>query len=313
MNLLRKIFLKNLPVKIFAFLLAFLLWFQTSGQKEVQTSIAIPIEFTNMPRDIEITNDYPRSLNVLITRQGSSRLEERNLSLVVDLRNAQPGTTVVPLARENIRNLPSSVSEVDFEQSRLRLQLEQTTRKLVRISPDIIGQPAEGFQVAEISVYPGEALIRGPESKLESITSAGTEPIIITGRSETFTQRVNLDLDDISVGIEETRSVDVVVNIEEIRDALTFRVPVRPADGEDRVALINYRTVEITISKPASHEGTINRDLFRAYVSVSSDQPGGETVDIVPEIPIPEEYEGIVRLESTDPETVRITVRNSSS
>lgn len=313
MNLLRTLFLNNLPFKLFALVLAFLLWFQTSGQKEVQTSINIPIEFTNMPPNLEITNDYPRSVSVLITRQGSTRLEERNLSLVLDLRDAQPGIAVLPLTENNIRNLPSGVSAVDFEQSRLRLQLEQTSRKLVTVTPEIIGEPAEGFQLGEVNVYPGEALISGPLSKIAPIESAGTEPINIDGKSEPFTQRVYLDLDDISIRIEETKSVDVVVNIEEIRDEMTFRIPIRPAKDEDRVALINYRTVAITISKPSSYEGSINRGLFRAWVSLPETQPGGETVQIVPSVPIPEEYQGIVRLEAVDPETVRVTVRQNGS
>jgi len=313
MNYLRRIFLNNLPLKLFAFVLATLLWYQTSGQKEVQTTVAIPLEFTNMPTDLEITNDYPKSVSVLITRQGSARLDERNLSVVVDLRSAQPGIAVMPLAEGNIRNLPSGISKVDFEQSRLRLQFERTSRKLVRVDPKIVGQPADGYQVGEIKVYPGEALISGPHSKIEPVTSAGTEPININGKNETFTQRVHLDLDDISIRIEETESVDVVITIEEVRDQVKFRVPVRAAEGQDRIVRINYRTVEITLSKPSTYEGKIDRDLFRAYVSATPDQAGGETFNVIPSIPIPEEYSGIVRLESIDPETVRVTLKEGSS
>ena len=132
----------------------------------------------------------------------------------------------------------------------------------------------------------------------------------IKGKVETFSQQVHLDLDDNRIRIEETESVDVFITIEEEREELTFRVPVRPAEDENRVALINYRTVAITISKPSSYQNGINQGLFRAYVSVPEDQPGGEIVNIVPEIAIPPQYQDIVRLEATDPETVRVTVRN---
>ncbi len=312
MNLFKKIFLNNLPLKLFALVLACLLWFQTSGQNEVQTTVAIPIEFTNMPRDLEIVNDYPKSVNVLITKQGSARLDEKSLSLVVDLRNAQPGIAVLPLTEENIKNLPSGTSSGDFEQRRLRLQFEKTRRKLVKVNPDIVGQPAKGYTVGSIAVYPGEILISGPQSKIEKITSAGTETIDISDKNETFTQTVNLDLDDISIRIEETSSVDVVVNIEEERDEVKFRVPVRPAENEERISRINYRTVEITVSKPASWEGRINPELFRAFVSVSDEQPEGETQEVVPDISIPDEYTDIVRLEAIRPNTVKITLRKES-
>ncbi len=312
MKMIRKIFLNNLPLKLFSLLLAFLLWFQTSGQNEVQTTVAIPIEFTNMPRDLEITNEYPKSVNVLITKQGSARLDEKTLSLVVDLRNAQPGIAVLPLTEDNIKNLPSGTSSGDFEQRRLRLQFERTRRKLVKVNPDIVGLPAEGFSKGPIQVYPAEVLISGPQSKIEKITSAGTETIDISGKDSTFTQTVNLDLDDISIRIEETNSVDVIVNIEEKRDEMKFRVPVRPAEDEQRIALINYRTVEITISKPASWEGRINTDLFRAFVSVGNAQPEGGTREVVPDISIPDEYKDIVRLEAIRPEKVVLTIRKAS-
>ncbi len=313
MNLFRTIFLNNLPLKLLAFVLAFLLWFQTSGQKEVQTTVAIPIEFTNMPGDLEITNDYPKAVNVLITKQGSARLDENSLSLAVDLRNAQPGIAVLPLTEENIKNLPSGVSAGDFEQRRLRLQFERTIRKLVKVNPYIEGVPAEGFQAGVIQVYPGEVLISGPQSKIEKITSAGTEPIDISDRNQSFTQTVYLDLDDISIRIEETDSVDVVVNIEEERDEVKFRVRVRPAEGQNRIALINYRTVELTISKPVSYTDNINQDLFRAYVSADDDQPAGSKIEVVPDIAIPEEYLDIIRIEAIRPETVRLTLKNSTS
>ena len=310
MNLLKQIFLNNLPLKLFALALAFLLWSQTSGQKEVQTTVAVPIEFTNMPRDLEITNAYQKSVNVLITKQGSARLDEKNLSLVVDLRNAQPGIAVLPLTEDNLKNLPSGISAGDFEVRRLRLQFERTRRKLVKVSPSIHGQPAEGFKTGEIQVYPGEVLISGPQSKIEKITSAGTESIDISDKNQTFTQTVHLDLADTSTRIEETDSVDVVVYIEEKRDEIKFRVPVRPAPEENRISLINYRTVEITVSKPTSNETRINPDLFRAYVSVDESQPGGDVIEIVPDIPIPEEYTDLVRLEAIRPDKVRVTIRN---
>ena len=312
MKLLKKIFLNNLPLKLFALVLACLLWFQTSGQNEVQTTVAIPIEFTKMPRDLEIVNDYPKSVNVLINKQGAARLDEKSLSLVVDLRNAQPGIAVLPLTEDNIKNLPSGTSSGDFEQRRLRLQFEKTRRKLVKVNPDIVGQPAQGFATSSIVVYPGEILISGPQSKIEKITSAGTETIDISDKNKTFTQTVNLDLDDISIRIEETSSVDVVVNIEEKRDEVKFRVPVRPAENEERITRINYRTVEITVTKPVSWEGRINPDLFRAFVSVGDELPEGGTQEVVPDISIPDEYTDIVRLKAIRPDKVRITVKKNS-
>ena len=91
MNLryLRSLILDNLALKILSLLLAFLLWVQIAGQQRVQRSVAVPVEFINMPVGLEITNDYPREVNVVISRPSSLRMDERQLAAVIDLSRHQ--------------------------------------------------------------------------------------------------------------------------------------------------------------------------------------------------------------------------------
>ena len=78
MSRLLKPSVNNLSLKILAVLLAFLLWIQVASQETVQMTLAAPVEFLDMPTDLEISNDYPREVEVVLQtdRPGRSRAGE---------------------------------------------------------------------------------------------------------------------------------------------------------------------------------------------------------------------------------------------
>jgi len=307
MNLryLRGLVLDNLTLKVISFLLAFLLWVQIAGQQRVQRSVAVPVEFINMPVGLEITNDYPREVNVVISRPSSVRMDERQLAAVIDLSSAEPGSSVVPITERNIRNVPSGVQIEGIEQRRIRLEFERIRRKTVRVQPEVVGQPAEGYQVREVRVIPSEVLVSGPESRLERITTAATEPIDVSGRSQGFRQKVYLDLEDPRLQIQNASSVDVFVMIEEQRRNIPTKLPVRLLP-EGTAAKTSLRTAEVVFSVPISYTSKVETRGFYAYATV----PGSDTeqrMELPLSVAIPEEYQSLLRVESVDPPRVKIS------
>ncbi len=307
MNLryLRSLVLDNITLKVIAFLLAFLLWVQIAGQQRVQRSVAVPVEFINMPVGLEITNDYPREVNVVISRPSSLRMDERQLAAVIDLSSAEPGSSVVPITERNIRNVPSRVQIEGIEQRRIRLEFERIRRKTVRVQPEVVGQPAEGYQVREVRVIPSEVLVSGPESKLERITTAATEPIDVSGRSQGFRQKVYLDLEDPRLQIQNASSVDVFVMIEEQRRNISAKLPVRLLPEGTR-AKTSLRSAEAVFSVPISNTTKVEMRGFYAYATVPSEDME-EAVELPLSVAIPEEYQSLLRVESVDPPRVKIS------
>jgi hypothetical protein len=307
MNLryLRSLVLDNLTLKVISFLLAFLLWVQIAGQQRVQRSVAVPVEFINMPLGLEITNDYPREVNVVISRPSSLRMDERQLTAVIDLSTAEPGSSVVPITERNIRNVPSGVQIEGIEQRRIRLEFERIRRKTVLVQPEVVGQPADGFQVREVRVIPSEVLVSGPESRLERITTAATEPIDVGGRSQGFRQKVYLDLEDTRLRIENASSVDVFIVIEEQRRIVRAKLLVRllPEGTPARTVL---RSADVVFSVPISYSSKVETRGFYAYATIPNE--GAEKPAELPlSVAIPEEYQLVLRVESVDPPRAKIT------
>ncbi len=307
MNLryLRGLVLDNLTLKVISFLLAFLLWVQIAGQQRVQRSVSVPVEFINMPVGLEITNDYPREVNVVISRPSSLRMDERQLAAVIDLSSAEPGSSVVPITERNIRNVPSGVQIEGIEQRRIRLEFERIRRKTVRVQPEVVGQPAEGYQVREVRVIPSEVLVSGPESRLERITTAATEPIDVSGRSQGFRQKVYLDLEDPRLQIQNASSVDVFVMIEEQRRNIPTKLPVRLLP-EGTGAKTSLRNAEVVFSVPISYTSKVETRGFYVYATVPGDGTE-QPMELPLSVAIPEEYQNLLRVESVDPPKVKIS------
>ncbi|GAB4242793.1 MAG: YbbR-like domain-containing protein [Acidobacteriota bacterium] len=301
----RGLFLENLGLKILSLALAFLLWVQIAGQEMVQRSVAVPVEFINMPPELEITNEYPREVNVVISRPSSLRMDERDLAAVIDLGGVEPGTVVIPLTEQNIRNVPSGVRVEGIEQRRIRLQLERVRRKTVRVEPQLVGQPAPGYEVTEVRSIPPEVLISGPESQVESVTVAPTEPIDVGGLRESFRRRVYLDLENPRLRIENTNLVEVVVTIEEERRDVRLRVPVRIVP-EIRGAQVSPSRVRMTLSVPVSFDRELRASDFYAYANLPQEREPGQTLELTLQGFIPDELRELVRVEEISPEQVKV-------
>ncbi|MDR0382662.1 MAG: hypothetical protein LBH50_01605 [Spirochaetaceae bacterium] len=76
--------------------------------------------------------------------------------------------------------------EITVEPFDIKLQLDKTVSKNVRILPNIIGAPAPGYGLISGSVTPDQATIEGPSSLMDSIAFIETEPLDISGRYSDF-------------------------------------------------------------------------------------------------------------------------------
>lgn len=302
---LRGLVLDNLGLKLVSLALAFLLWVQIAGQEMVQRSVAVPVEFINMPSELQITNEYPREVNVVISRPSSVRMDERDLAAVIDLSGVEPGTVVIPITEQNIRNVPSGVRVEGIEQRRIRLRLERIRRKTVQVEPQLVGQPAPGYEVTEVQCIPPGVLISGPESQVESVTAAPTEPIDVGGLRESFRRRVYLDLENPRLRIENTNLVEVVVTIEEERRDVRLRVPVRLVP-EIRGARISPTRVRMAVSVPLSFDQELRAADFYAFANLPQEREPGQTLELTLRGFVPDDLRDVVRVEAISPDKVTV-------
>src|ERR1051325_11388908 len=137
---------RHLGLKILAIALATLLWLTVAGEHTVERSMRVPLEFRNIPAQLEITGDPPATVEVRL--RGSSavlgRLDPGEVVAVVDLTAGRPGSRLFPLRSEAVRT-PFGVEVAQVLPSTVSLELERSATRVIPVKPVVQGEPAPGF------------------------------------------------------------------------------------------------------------------------------------------------------------------------
>src|SRR4030042_1527845 len=212
---MRKFFFENRGLKITAVLLSIILWMFATSRGQSEISIDVPIQFKNIPSGFELTNHDIKTISMNI--RGQERLIKNvrpaNISVYVDLSNAKKGESVYYIDRDDIK-LPPAITITNISPPSIKVSIDETIRKTVKVKPVIFGTPETGYYVKSINTRPQTVVIEGIRSEVERVNKIKTEPLDVTGSNETLTQNLKLDLKGTSMRTK-TNDVEVKVVIRE--------------------------------------------------------------------------------------------------
>jgi len=210
---MRKILFENLGFKIVSVLLAVMLWFFVTSRGESEMSIDVPLEYKNIPAGLEIVNHSMKTvtLNIKGQERFMKNIKLSDTRVPLDLSKAKKGEGIYYIDRNDIR-LPRSISIMSINPSSIKITTEETMTKTVRVLPIVTGEPAIGYYKKAVEVSPQSVVIEGVRSEIMKIGSVKTEPLDISGYSETTTQNLKLDLWGRNIR-SRTNDVDVKVMI----------------------------------------------------------------------------------------------------
>ncbi len=169
---------RNFGIKVLSIGLATLLWGLVAGQREAERSLRVPLEYRNIPPELELLGE-PASLVDVRVRGSSGVLGElrgADLVAVLDLRSARPGRRLFHLLPGDIA-VPAGVKVLQATPSTLSLTFEASAVRTVPVVPDLDGDPATGFIVGRVTTEPATVDVIGPVSAVQLITEATTEPV----------------------------------------------------------------------------------------------------------------------------------------
>ena len=207
---------RNLALKFLAISLAVLLWFTVSGEPTiVERGLRIPLEFQNIPDGLEIVGDTPDTVDVRVRGSSAilSRLEPGEVVAVLDLQTARPGSRLFDLVTEQVR-APFGVDVAQVAPATIPLDLERSgPPREVPVVPAVEGEPAPGYVVGEVSSEPATVLVVGPESRLQQLTEAMTEPVVVAGATAPVTAEVTVGVPDLALRLSVPRRAVVTVDV----------------------------------------------------------------------------------------------------
>ena len=269
--------LRHLGLKVLALALATLLWLTVAGEHVVERSMRVPLEFRNIPPQLEIVGDPPATVDVRL--RGSSgvlgRIEPGEVIAVLDLAGARPGSRLFPFHNDEVR-APYGVEVAQVTPGTLALDLEHSATRTVPIVPALDGEAAPGFVVGRVTCEPATVQIVGPESRIRQLAEATTEPVSIAGARDSVRDIVTVGVADSAVRLMQAQSATVIVEIWSAPVERTLGgVPVRARNlGKGLRAQLTPPAVEVVVGGRRETIGTLRTDSVDAFVDLAGLGPG---------------------------------------
>src|SRR5215203_6456414 len=158
-KLLRRIFLEDWSLKLLSLAIAIVLWLLVTGQNQPVTAhLSVQLNFIRPP-SLEISNDPPRTVDVMLTgsRNKLDNLTSLDLVATVDISDQRAGERVLRLADKAQIPRPQGIKVDGFQPSAISIRLEEVVDRQVKVEPKLEGKPADGFEV--YSVFPSKGSV----------------------------------------------------------------------------------------------------------------------------------------------------------
>src|SRR5215510_4586625 len=179
----RKIFLEDWSLKLLSLAIALVLWLVVTGQNEPVTAhVNVQLNFIR-PQSLEISNDPPRTVDVMLTgsRNKLDDLTALDLVATVDISDQHPGERVLRLADKAQISLPQGIKVDGFQPSAIPIRLEPIVDRQVPIEPKLEGKPDDGFEVYSVNANKTNVAVRGPASRVNALQKVPTESVWLAG------------------------------------------------------------------------------------------------------------------------------------
>lgn len=209
----------NWHLKIVSLILATMLWMAVANQASSEIGLEVPLEYRNIPAQLEITGDMTNTVQVRL--RGSSNLIKdvtaKDVSTTIDLSKMGTGQKIVPLSPQNVQ-APFGAEVIRVNPSSVRFNLERTVTKTISLMPRIVGQLPDGYEEGEVSVNPATMDVEGPESLVNSLSSIATVAIHLDQKRSAIDQTADLDLPDPQIRLQHPSPVNVHIEIHRKRN-----------------------------------------------------------------------------------------------
>ena len=298
---------KNWLLKLMSFFFALCLWYFVVGEDKVDMEIFIPIEITNLPRDMTISNQYKKQLEVAISGpRGIVRgLSRQHISRSVDLSKATPGKVVIRNEPDSIP-LSRGIQVLRIQPTNITLQLERLVTKELPISAVTEGSLANGLELAGIHLEPASIKTTGPEAILTGEIAIPTVPIDISELRQSTSVQVTLDLKPNLVELIGELEVTANLTIQEKRAAVSVPQVTIEVDhgGERTIYWLNPPTVQVQAKIPEVllKKNIAPSSLFQAKVRAKGLSTGTHV------LPVEIVGKGNIQIISVSPEKISLKI-----
>lgn len=217
---------KNLVPKLTSIILAVILWAYITNTRSGDLRFNIPVEFRNSDTSLVVSRVSQKSVVVRVSgrKDDLKNVNARDISLFVDLSKALPGEYSDYKVEYTRNEVPEGI-DIRVIPSEVKVLVEKSATKEVRVIPKFSGTPAKGYHAGKVRVFPETITLKGAPSLLDRIDLLYTSDISLEGASEIISAEIPVDSVD-TEGIDYSRStVMVTVPVISYSDVAEFELP----------------------------------------------------------------------------------------
>jgi YbbR domain-containing protein len=291
-------------------------------RQAVPTSVKIFVERTQTaifplePEVVDQPQNDPRQVGQLVPevtevtvtgpQSAVERVTQVRLPIEIGDRTRDFEAEFTPIALDQAGR---TVAEVAIAPDRVRVHVPISRRgRSVAVIPQVQGVPAIGFEEVARTSIPSSVQVNGPPEVLASSVTVLTQPLDITGATDTVTERVPLDLTSLPDGVEVVEPadgmVDVVVQIDQrgVNQALPDQEIVVVGLGQGLAASAEPETVAVTVVATQEQLEALEAGDIVVTVDVTGLEPGSH--QLAPGVIVPAN----MRWVRTEPAVVTVTI-----
>jgi YbbR domain-containing protein len=205
---------RHFGLKLVSLALATLLWMVVAREEPVERGLRIPLELQQFPSGLELKGEAPSLVDVRVrgASDALSRMGSGDIVAMLDLHAATPGQRLFQLTPEQVR-VPFGVQVLQVAPATIVLAFEKSATRQVPVMPAVEGTPAAGFVIATTISDPKMVEVTGPESAIDRVAAAVTEPVSVAGARETVSEMVTVGFLDPALRVKGPAVVRVTVQV----------------------------------------------------------------------------------------------------
>jgi len=296
---------RHLGLKVLSIALAGAIWLTVGDQRAVERSMKVPLEYHNLPANLELLSSPPDTVEVRLRGPSGTigRLLPGEVVAVLDLTAARPGTRLFHMLADEVR-VPYGVGVAQVNPAAMPLTFEPSAKRAVPVVPVVDGEPAPGYRVGRILSSPEQVTVVGPTSHVVGISSATTEPVSVANATANVIDRVVVGVANELVRLDQPQNATVSVEIVQVaEDKRLDRVPVAARGlAEGRSVTVEPASVVVVLRGPRAQLAPIT--AVTAYVDVTEMAPGRRY-----SLPVKVDPLAGVQVAAIEPATVAVRVK----
>ncbi len=302
---LRHTRIENKGLKLLSLLLAILLFVVSRQPVSDVRLVGVPIEYRGLSAGVEISGAVEQTVSVRLSgpRDLVRGLPSNQVLVVADLSNKEPGERTAQLKADE-SSLPENIKVLQIEPASIRIKLEPTVRKRVKVEAQFMGQVEDGYEFYRARLTPDEVEIEGPQSQVNKLGRLMTEAVNLAGRKASFPTSVEVETPHDSLRVKAPGSLNLSVEIGEARGLRRFvNVPLQWVDKvpNERPA---PKTVEVELYGPKSAINALRADDLRVELKTAGLPPGVESV--APQVHLPANADKEIEIRNIIPGKVKL-------